>query len=57
MLGSHLNKLQTIGAWEDNQGGNLKLLFKGSREYKTQNTLKRKQKEKLKCLIFYPYHH
>ena len=31
MLGSDLNKLQTIGAWEDNQGANLKLLYKGSR--------------------------
>ena len=46
MLGSHLNKLQTIGAWEDNQGGNLKLLYKGSREYQIPKDPKTQTKGK-----------
>ena len=53
-VGISSKKIQTIGAWEDNQGGNLKLLYKGSREYKIPKDPKTQTKGKAQVPDFLP---
>ena len=43
---------QTIGAWEDYQGDNIKLLYKGFKEYKFLKDPKTQTKGKAEVLDF-----